>query len=146
MTSKMQQTVLDAERYEERIPNDFNITFIEDFTNFLTLLASPSPSNTGLGNINVVKTGVKEDVGKQEVMMDILLSTVTNTEGMWRKTSNENHCSLYGISHCQASYAAPARNNRGLIIDDDLDDEVIGVGGERAMLDVLDEDVLGSGC
>ena len=43
LTSKMQQTVLDAERYEEeRIPNDFNITFIEDFTNFLTLLVSPS--------------------------------------------------------------------------------------------------------
>ena len=42
LTSKMQQTVLDAERYEERIPNDFNITFIEDFTNFLTPLASPS--------------------------------------------------------------------------------------------------------
>ena len=91
-------------------------------------LASPSPSNTGLGNINVVKSGKKEDVGKQEVMMDILLSTVTNTEGMWRKTSNENHCSLYGISHCQASYAAPARNNRGLIIDDDLDDEVLDCG------------------
>ena len=87
-----------------------------------------SPSNTGLGNINVVKSGKKEDVGKQEVMMDILLSTVTNTEGMWRKTSNENHCSLYGITHCQASYAAPARNNRGLIIDDDLDDEVLDCG------------------
>jgi len=90
-------------------------------------LASP-PSSPGLTSLNVVKSPKKEDVGQQEVLMDILLSTVTNTEGMWRKTSNENHCSLYGISHCQASYTAPTRNNRGIVIDDDLDDEVLDCG------------------
>jgi len=90
-------------------------------------LASP-PSSASLANLNVVKSSKKEDVGKQEILMDILLSTVTNTEGMWRKTSNENHCSLYGISHCQASYTAPSRNNRGIVIDEDLDDEVLDCG------------------
>merc|ERR1719427_1738718 len=71
----------------------------------------------------------KEEVAKQEVMMDILLSTVTNHDGMWKKTTNENHCSLFGMSHCQASYALPARNNRGILIDsDDLDDEVLDCG------------------
>lgn len=90
-------------------------------------LASP-PSSASLSNLNVVKSSKKDDVGKQEILMDILLSTVTNTEGMWRKTSNENHCSLYGISHCQASYTAPSRNNRGILIEDELDDEVLDCG------------------
>jgi len=65
----------------------------------------------------------------QEVVMDILLSTVTNHEGMWKKTTSENHCSLYGITYCQESYGHPTRNNRGLLIDSpDLDDEVLDCG------------------
>ena len=70
----------------------------------------------------------REDIVKQEVMMDILLSTVTNHEGMWKKTTNENHCSLHGINHCQMKYSQQLRNNRGILIDDDLDDEVLDCG------------------
>ena len=70
-----------------------------------------------LGAANIANmvggSGVRrEEVAKQEVMMDILLSTVTNHDGMWKKTSNENHCSLYGITHCQETYGQPTRNNR----------------------------------
>jgi len=88
-------------------------------------------SDVGLGTANIANVvGVKgEEVARQEVMMDILLSTVTNHEGMWKKTSNENHCSLYGINHCQESYGQPARNNRGILIEaGDLDDEVLDCG------------------
>ena len=72
----------------------------------------------------------KEEVAKQEVMMDILLSTVTNHDGMWKKTTSENHCSLYGISHCQETYGGhQARNNRGILIEPpDADDEVLDCG------------------
>jgi tetratricopeptide (TPR) repeat protein len=71
-----------------------------------------------------------EEVARQEVVMDILLSTVTNHDGMWKKTTNENHCSLYGISHCQETYGGhQARNNRGLLIETpDIDDEVLDCG------------------
>jgi len=77
--------------------------------------------------------GGKEDVvmqgGGQEVVMDILLSTVTNHEGMWKKTTSENHCSLYGIPYCQESYGHPTRNNRGILMDSpELDDEVLDCG------------------
>merc|ERR1719490_695939 len=62
--------------------------------------------------------------------MDILLSTVTNHDGMWKKTTSENHCSLYGISHCQETYGGhQARNNRGILIEPpDADDEVLDCG------------------
>lgn len=71
-----------------------------------------------------------EEVARQEVVMDILLSTVTNHDGMWKKTSSENHCSLYGMSHCQETYGGhQARNNRGLLIEPpDIDDEVLDCG------------------
>lgn len=74
--------------------------------------------------------GAQATGDRQEVVMDILLSTVTNTEGMWKKTSSENHCSLYGISHCQASYwGQQARNNRGLLIESsEIEDEVLDCG------------------
>ena len=91
-------------------------------------LAAASSSNTGIMANMVTGPGKREDPGKQEVMLDILLSTVTNHDGMWKKTTNENHCSLHGISHCQESYAQPTRNNRGILIDDDLDDEVLDCG------------------
>ena len=88
-------------------------------------LSAPSAgAGSLLGNVVVNR----EDAARQEVMMDILLSTVTNVDGMWKKTTNENHCSLHGISHCQESYAQPTRNNRGILIDDDLDDEVLDCG------------------
>jgi len=71
-----------------------------------------------------------EEVMRQEVVMDILLSTVTNHEGMWKKTTNENHCSLYGISHCQETYGGhQTRNNRGVLIEHhDIDEEVLDCG------------------
>merc|ERR1719378_368389 len=89
-----------------------------------------STTNSGImANMVSGLGGVKrEDSGKQEQMLDILLSTVTNHDGMWKKTTNENHCSLHGITHCQESYAQPSRNNRGILIDDDLDDEVLDCG------------------
>ena len=94
---------------------------VADVTTNAGILANVVSSAAGSG-------GKKEDVAKQEVMMDILLSTVTNHEGMWKKTTNENHCSLHGISHCQESYSQPTRNNRGILIDDDLDDEILDCG------------------
>lgn len=71
-----------------------------------------------------------EESARQEVVMDILLSTVTNHDGMWKKTANENHCSLYGISHCQETYGGhQARNNRGILMEpSDIDDEVLDCG------------------
>jgi len=78
--------------------------------------------------INVPRPGGPSDE-KQELMMDILLSTVTDNEGMWRKTSTENYCRLYGISQCQK--ANHARNNRGMLIEPDdayEDDEVLDCG------------------
>ena len=65
--------------------------------------------------------------------MDILLSTVTNTEGMWKKTTNENHCSLHGINHCQMKYSQQIRNNRGILIDDDLDDDYENDNGKKKL-------------
>merc|ERR1711936_975305 len=46
------------------------------------------------------------------------------------KTTSENHCSLYGISHCQETYGGhQARNNRGILIEpQDVDDEVLDCG------------------
>merc|ERR1719282_1653508 len=89
-----------------------------------------STTNSGImANMVPGLGGVKrEDPGKQEQMLDILLSTVTNHEGMWKKTTNENHCSLHGINHCQMKYSQQLRNNRGILIDDDLDDEVLDCG------------------
>jgi len=87
----------------------------------------------GAGGGRIVAEGppAKEEIGggRQEMVMDILLSTVTNQEGLWRKTNNDNHCSLYGISHCQESYGQMARNNRGLLIETpDIDNEVLDCG------------------
>merc|ERR1719228_672006 len=90
-----------------------------------------STTNSGImANMVSGLGGVKrEDSGKQEQMLDILLSTVTNHDGMWKKTTNENHCSLYGITHCQESYGQPTRNNRGILLESaDLDDEVLDCG------------------
>ena len=72
------------------------------------------------------------EVLQQELMLDILLSTVTDHEGMWKKTSAENYCSVHGISQCQQS--RPVRNNRGLLkLDSDKnnyeeDEEVLDCG------------------
>jgi len=65
----------------------------------------------------------------QEILMDILLSTVTDNDGMWRKTSQENHCRMYGLTQCQRNN--PSRNNRGIPLEtEDLydDDEVLDCG------------------
>jgi len=78
--------------------------------------------------INVARPGLPGD-DSQELMMDILLSTVTDNEGMWRKTSTENYCRLYGMSQCQRNN--PTRNNRGLLIEPEDaydDDEVLDCG------------------
>jgi len=65
----------------------------------------------------------------QEILLDILLSTVTDNDGMWRKTAQENHCRMYGISQCQRNN--PSRNNRGIVLEtEDLysDEEVLDCG------------------
>jgi len=75
--------------------------------------------------LNVPRT--EEDA--QELMMDILLSTVTDSEGMWKKTTTENNCRLYGISQCQRNNYA--RNNRGMLLEAEdpyEDDEVLDCG------------------
>ena len=45
-------------------------------------------------------------------------------KGCGKKTSNENHRSLYSITHCQESYGQPTRNNI-LIEYSDLDTEIL---------------------
>jgi len=92
-------------------------------------LSDSFPQGRIVADTVVPGPGKGEEGGRQEVVMDILLSTVTNHDGMWKKTASENHCSLYGISHCQETYGQPARNNRGLLIDPpDIDDEVLDCG------------------
>lgn len=52
----------------------------------------------------------------QEVMLDILMSTVTNPEGTWKKTAPNpaSYC-----ARCPRPNGGPARNNRGLPIGPD---------------------------
>ena len=60
----------------------------------------------------------------QEAVLDILMSTVTDRDGMWKKTSKERFC-----SHCNhPGGSGIVRNNRGLPLNDwndpgDRDDE-----------------------
>ena len=108
------------------------ISFLESFCMFIShneIHSIPGDERVVSSTVDLVGSKhQREDIVKQEVMMDILLSTVTNHEGMWKKTTNENHCSLHGINHCQMKYSQQLRNNRGILIDDDLDDEVLDCG------------------
>ena len=56
----------------------------------------------------------------QELMLDILMSTVTNPDGMWKKTASINYC-----ANCQnPQKSLMGRNNRGLKNDEDgLEDQ-----------------------
>ena len=56
----------------------------------------------------------------QEAVLDILMTTVTNGDGTWKKTSRERFC-----LHCQRPGGPPGvtRNNRGLSMNEDVDQE-----------------------
>jgi len=71
------------------------------------------------GKIMPLKTG--EDQA-QELMLDILMSTITNADGMWKKTSS--------VSNCLQQQQKTLRNNRGILEQDDLDlkDEELDCG------------------
>ncbi|TRY74547.1 hypothetical protein TCAL_01341 [Tigriopus californicus] len=76
---------------------------------------------------------VDEKLLLQEAVLDILMSTITSSDGTWRKTSHEKAC-----FHCEKPNVGVARNNRGVPIDGydsdnhasetDLDDEVLECG------------------
>lgn len=75
---------------------------------------------------------VDEKLLLQEAVLDILMSTITSSDGTWRKTSQEKAC-----FHCEKPNVGVARNNRGLPIEGydsdasgetDLDDEVLECG------------------
>jgi len=94
-------------------------------------LATPSLLQPVVKVDTAVKVESGEEVVQQELMLDILLSTVTDHEGTWKKTSSENYCSVHGISQCQK--LRPTRNNRGIINDQgsgsyDDDEEVLDCG------------------
>lgn len=57
----------------------------------------------------------------QELMLNILMSTITNADGMWKKTSSVSNCLQQQKS---------LRNNRGILEPDDLDlkDEELDCG------------------
>ena len=68
--------------------------------------------DSGIGKImpdDVLKAGDKN----QELMLDILMSTVTNSEGTWKKTATVSYC-----SNCP-NRSLIGRNNRGILKDDD---------------------------
>ena len=83
--------------------------------------------DAGIGKIMPDSVFKAEDKN-QELMLDILMSTVTNPEGMWKKTSTVSYCS----SCTQKSLTG--RNNRGLKEEDALD-ETIGHDAKDEELD-----------
>ena len=74
------------------------------------------------GKIMPLKTA--EDQA-QELMLDILMSTITNSDGMWKKTSSVSNCLQQ-----QQQQQQQQRNNRGILDQDDLDlkDEELDCG------------------
>ena len=91
---------------------------------------SPQPSpRSPLG-----KDGPDEDdpLRMQETVLEILMTTVTNTDGSWKKTEREGFCSTcQRPSNANGGGAPIPRNNRGLPVvkragggdDDELGDE-----------------------
>ena len=68
--------------------------------------------DAGIGKI-MPDTVIKAEDKNQELMLDILMSTVTNPEGMWKKTASVSYC-----SNC-AQKSLAGRNNRGIKEDND---------------------------
>ena len=63
--------------------------------------------DAGIGKI-MPDDVLKAEDKNQELMLDILMSTVTNTEGVWKKTATVSYC-----SNCP-NRSILGRNNRGL--------------------------------
>ena len=74
--------------------------------------------DTGIGKIMTDDVLNAAEDKTQELMLDILMSTVTNSDGMWKKTSMVSYC-----SNCPNRSVLRQRNNRGLK-DDSLDDSI----------------------
>jgi len=74
--------------------------------------------DAGIGKI-MPDVVLKAEDKTQELMLDILMSTVTNPDGMWKKTGSVSYC-----TNC-AQKSLMGRNNRGLKADDNaLEDSV----------------------
>ena len=96
---------------------------------YLSSLPSPSPSSSSPevtnGSQESFSSEFEED---QELMLDILMSTVTNVDGTWKKTWQEEsrRCTTMGLG-CTPALAT---NNRGQAISNALPetDEVLDCG------------------
>jgi hypothetical protein len=77
---------------------------------FLSPLAANAASNSDLNN-GSQETSLNDFEDSQELMLDILMSTVTNVDGTWKKTWRDDgrRC---GTTSC-ANVAPVATNNRG---------------------------------
>lgn len=87
--------------------------------------------DAGIGKIMPDAVFQAEDK-TQELMLDILMSTVTNPDGMWKKTSSVSYCSgncvaagnpASGASGSGPSKSLLGRNNRGIKTSDN--DEIL---------------------
>ena len=67
---------------------------------------------------------------RQNVIMDILLSTVTNHDGMWKITRKEDQCMLKDISLCQDIYNDHQTGDKKevLIENSDIDKDILDCG------------------
>ena len=80
--------------------------------------------DAGIGKIMPDHVVFKAEDKTQELMLDILMSTVTNPDGMWKKTASVSYCSNCANvagNNPKSLLAAAGRNNRGLKDDHDHD-------------------------
>ena len=68
--------------------------------------------DAGIGKIMPDTVFNKAEDKNQELMLDILMSTVANPEGVWKKTASVSYCSNCGAGPPKSSMLG--RNNRGL--------------------------------
>lgn len=86
--------------------------------------------DAGIGKIMPDAVFQAEDK-TQELMLDILMSTVTNPDGMWKKTSSVSYCTGNCVANTAGGSGASGnpsksmlgRNNRGIKDNDELLDD-----------------------
>ena len=71
-----------------------------------------------------------DDMTRQNVIMDILLSTVTNHDGMWKITRKEDQCMLKDISLCQDMYNDHQTGDKKEVVieNSNIDEDILYFG------------------
>ena len=88
--------------------------------------------DAGIGKI-MPDDVLKAEDKNQELMLDILMSTVTNSDGLWKKTATVSYC-----TNCP-NRSVLGRNNRGIKNDvDSLVDDALDITGGLAKDEELD--------